>query len=72
MKIWRPFLIRAAIFLYNFFYPANVLSNYSCLSFAGAHTMLFHGTMMFCFMLLPVVFYLPGMLHVRAERRKNI
>lgn len=42
-------LLGAAI---NFFYPANVLSNYSCLSFAGAHTMLFHGVMMFCFMLM--------------------
>ena len=47
-------LIGAAI---NFFYPVNVLSNYSCLSFAGAHTMLFHGVMMFCFMLMQTTGY---------------
>jgi hypothetical protein len=32
----------------NFVYPANVLSNYSCISFAGFHTLLYHGTMVFC------------------------
>lgn len=31
----------------NFVYPANVLSNYSCLSFAGFHTFFYHGTMVF-------------------------
>lgn len=138
-------LLGAAI---NFFYPANVLSNYSCLSFAGAHTMMFHGVMLFCcllmqtsgyhrythltrpwelllpaiptmivsipanivnyspigsdymffkcnsfflpavfgwledwqstvilyvlYLLLPVVFYLPGMLYVRAKRKKQL
>ena len=33
--------------LVNFVYPANVLSNYSCLSFAGMHTLFYHGTMVF-------------------------
>ena len=47
-------LLGAAI---NFFYPANVLSNYSCLSFAGAHTMLFHGVMLFCCMLMQTSAY---------------
>lgn len=32
----------------NFVYPANVLSNYSCISFAGAHTFFYHGVMVFC------------------------
>ncbi len=32
----------------NFIYPANVLSNYSCLSFAGMHTYLYHGAMILC------------------------
>ena len=32
----------------NFVYPANVLSNYSCLSFAGCHTLVYHSTMVFC------------------------
>ena len=41
----------------NFFYPANVLSNYSCLSFAGAHTMLFHGVMLFCCLLMQTTGY---------------
>lgn len=47
-------LLGAAI---NFFYPANVLSNYSCLSFAGAHTMLFHGVMLFCCLLVQTTGY---------------
>lgn len=34
----------------NFVYPANVLSNYSCISFAGMHTFLYHGTMVLCAM----------------------
>ncbi len=38
-------LLGAAI---NFVYPANILSNYSCLSFAGFHTFFFHGAMLFC------------------------
>lgn len=32
----------------NFVYPANVLSNYSCISFAGFHTFLYHGAIVFC------------------------
>ena len=32
----------------NFVYPVNVLSNYSCLSFAGFHTLFYHGTMVLC------------------------
>ena len=34
--------------LINFVYPANILSNYSCLSFAGFHTLFFHGAIVFC------------------------
>ena len=32
----------------NFVYPANILQNYSCISFAGFHTFFYHGTMLFC------------------------
>lgn len=32
----------------NFVYPANILSNYSCISFAGFHTFFFHGAIVFC------------------------
>ncbi len=32
----------------NFIYPANILSNYSCISFAGFHTFLYHGAIVFC------------------------
>ena len=32
----------------NFFYPATVLGNYSCLSFAGVHTLVYHGAIVFC------------------------
>ncbi len=32
----------------NFFYPANILNNYSCISFAGFHTFLYHGAIFFC------------------------
>lgn len=42
-------LLGAAI---NFVYPANVLSNYSCISFAGFHTFIFHGSMLFCALVL--------------------
>lgn len=31
----------------NFVYPATILSNYSCISFAGFHTFFYHGTMLF-------------------------
>lgn len=33
--------------LVNFVYPANILSNYSCLSFAGFHTFFYHGAIVF-------------------------
>jgi hypothetical protein len=42
-------LLGAAI---NFFYPVNVLGHYSCLSFAGLHTLLYHGSMLFCALLV--------------------
>ena len=32
----------------NFVYPATVLGNYSCISFAGFHTFLYHGVIVFC------------------------
>ena len=32
----------------NFVYPATILTNYSCLSFAGFHTQFYHGVMVFC------------------------
>lgn len=33
--------------LVNFVYPANILPVYSCFSFAGLHTLLYHGTMVY-------------------------
>jgi len=36
----------------NFVYPANILSNYSCISFAGCHTLFYHGTLVLCAMLM--------------------
>ncbi len=36
----------------NFVYPANILSNYSCISFAGFHTFTYHGTMVTCALLM--------------------
>ena len=32
----------------NFLYPANVLGRYSCFSFAGFHTLFYHGAIVFC------------------------
>ena len=32
----------------NFVYPANILGNYSCISFAGFHTLFYHGVMVLC------------------------
>lgn len=32
----------------NFFYPATILGSYSCISFAGFHTFLYHGAIFFC------------------------
>lgn len=37
-------LLGAAV---NFIYPANILNNYSCISFAGFHTFFYHGSMLF-------------------------
>lgn len=34
--------------LINFVYPANILSSYSCISFAGMHTFLYHGAIVLC------------------------
>ena len=36
----------------NFVYPANVLSNYSCISFAGFHTLFYHGVLVLCAVLM--------------------
>lgn len=32
----------------NFVYPVNILSNYSCISFAGFHTLFYHGVLVLC------------------------
>lgn len=32
----------------NFVYPATILGNYSCISFAGFHTFIYHGAIVFC------------------------
>ena len=32
----------------NFVYPANILGSYSCISFAGMHTFLYHGVIVLC------------------------
>lgn len=42
-------LLGAAV---NFLYPANRLSAYSCISFVGFHTFLFHGCMLFTCMVM--------------------
>lgn len=36
----------------NFVYPVNVLSSYSCISFAGLHTLLYHAVMVFVALLM--------------------
>ncbi len=33
--------------LVNFVYPANVLNNYPCYTFAGMHTLIYHGSMVY-------------------------
>ena len=38
--------------LVNFVYPVNVLSSYSCISFAGMHTLFYHATMVFVALLM--------------------
>ncbi len=47
-------LLGAAI---NFVYPANVLSNYSCISFMGFHTLFYHGTMLFSMLVMLISGY---------------
>lgn len=41
----------------NFVYPANILSNYSCISFAGFHTLFYHGVMVLCAALMLLTGY---------------
>ena len=41
----------------NFVYPANILNNYSCVSFAGFHTLFYHGVMVLCAMLMLLTGY---------------
>ena len=38
--------------LVNFIYPVNVLSNYSVISFAGLHTLIYHAVMVFVALLM--------------------
>ncbi len=38
--------------LINFVYPATILGNYSCISFSGFHTFLYHGALVFCALVL--------------------
>ncbi len=40
----------------NFVYPANILQNYSCISFSGFHTFFYHGAIVFC----AVVMFISG------------
>ena len=41
----------------NFVYPANILSNYSCISFSGFHTFLFHGAIVFATLVMLISGY---------------
>ena len=41
----------------NFVYPANILNNYSCISFAGFHTLFYHSAMVLCAMLMLLTGY---------------
>ena len=36
----------------NFVYPANILNNYSCISFAGFHTLFYHSVLVLCAILM--------------------
>ena len=38
--------------LVNFVYPATILGSYSCISFAGFHTFIYHGSMLFVALLV--------------------
>lgn len=41
----------------NFVYPANVLSNYSCISFAGFHTYSYHSAIIFTTLVMIILGY---------------
>lgn len=41
----------------NFVYPANILNNYSCISFAGFHTLFYHSVMVLCAALMLLTGY---------------
>lgn len=41
----------------NFVYPANILGNYSCISFAGFHTLFYHGVLVLCAALMLLTGY---------------
>ena len=41
----------------NFIYPATILGNYSCISFAGFHTFFYHGAMVFCALVMLISGY---------------
>ncbi len=58
LAIWGKGILRAAGCGYvctlglvggtvNFVYPATILGNYSCISFAGFHTFIYHGALVF-------------------------
>lgn len=49
----------------NFVYPANVLSNYSCISFAGFHTFSYHGAIIFTMLVMIISGY-----HVYHKAKK--
>ncbi|MBE6036761.1 MAG: hypothetical protein E7223_03935 [Clostridiales bacterium] len=61
--------------LINFVYPANVLGTYSCLSFAGMRSLLYHGSMVLCALVLLVSglhsFRWKGTELAAAERQKG-
>lgn len=38
--------------LVNFVYPVNILNNYSCISFAGFHTLFYHGAIVVCALIM--------------------
>ena len=51
----------------NFVYPANILGNYSCISFAGFHTFLYHGSIVFACLVMLISGY-----HSYTKARKLI
>ncbi|MBQ3107007.1 MAG: YwaF family protein [Firmicutes bacterium] len=61
--------------LINFVYPANVLGTYSCLSFAGMRSLLYHGSMVLCALVMLVSglhsFRWKGAEPAAAERQKG-